>query len=131
MSRGKDAFERNGHRLVDLSGYLQHAAMRGSGRTNRRVQYYLDVENALALVQGAWASSRIAPPEIVKHCTVAEIDFERAEKATERVGFPIMPVVQQLTAFAPTVSASGVIGARRRKTSRTRQPFCRCAPGSN
>jgi 3-carboxy-cis,cis-muconate cycloisomerase len=88
---------------IDSSIYrdiFSTAAMRGVWSDESRVQYYLDVERALALVQGRLGIiPDRAAQEIVKHCTVSEIDFERLKKATERVGFPIMPVVQQLTAL--------------------------------
>src|SRR6202051_1251371 len=65
-----------------------------------RVQKYLDFEAALARAQ---ARSGIIPQEaadeIVKHCNVAEIDFAKLKTATERIGYPVLPVVQQLVAL--------------------------------
>jgi 3-carboxy-cis,cis-muconate cycloisomerase len=62
-----------------------------------RVQRYLDIEAALARVQ---ARLGVIPPEaadeIVRHCDVAEIDFVRLKAQTERIGYPVLPVVQQL-----------------------------------
>src|SRR5271154_6387565 len=37
--------------------------------------------------------------EIVKHCNVAEIDFAKLKIQTERIGYPVLPVVQQLVAL--------------------------------
>jgi 3-carboxy-cis,cis-muconate cycloisomerase len=75
-------------------------AMRAVWSDERRVQYYLDVEKALSLVQGRLGViPQNAAAEIARHCTAREIDFVKLKAATERVGFPIMPVVQQLTAL--------------------------------
>ncbi|MGH7715592.1 MAG: 3-carboxy-cis,cis-muconate cycloisomerase, partial [Vulcanimicrobiaceae bacterium] len=66
------------------------AKMRAVWSDEARVQYYLDVERALALVQGRLGIiPERAAQEIVKHCNAGEIDFERLKRATERVGFPI------------------------------------------
>ena len=65
-----------------------------------RIQHYLDIERALAESQ---ASLDIIPAEacqeISRHCDVAEMDFDKLRQATEHVGYPVLPVVQQLTAL--------------------------------
>jgi len=75
------------------------AAMRRIFSDEARVQYYLDIEAALARVQ---ARLGIIPDEaaveIIRHCHAAEIDFARLKTATERIGYPVLPVVQQLVA---------------------------------
>jgi len=72
-------------------------AMRGVFSDEGRVQAYLDVEAALARVQ---ARLGIIPAqageEIVRHCKVEEYDFAKLKKQTELIGYPVLPVVQQL-----------------------------------
>ena len=62
-----------------------------------RVQYYLDIEAALARVQ---ARLGVIPDEaaleIGRHCHADQFDFARLKTATERIGYPVLPVVQQL-----------------------------------
>ena len=63
----------------------------------RRVQHYLDIEAALARVQarlGIIPSE--AAEEICRHCQVAELDMALLKSQTERIGYPVLPVVQQL-----------------------------------
>src|SRR5258708_7995950 len=67
-----------------------------------RVQKYLDFEAALARAQARLGIiPKEAADEIVKHCSVAEIDFEKLKTQTERIGYPVLPVVQQLVALCP------------------------------
>jgi 3-carboxy-cis,cis-muconate cycloisomerase len=65
-----------------------------------RVQKYLDFEAALARAQ---ARLGIIPPnaadEIVRHCHVAELDFAKLEAETARIGYPVLPVVEQIVAL--------------------------------
>jgi 3-carboxy-cis,cis-muconate cycloisomerase len=72
-------------------------AMRQVWSDENRVQKYLDFEKALAVAQ---ARLKIIPQdacdEIVKHCDVKEYDFAKLKEATERIGYPVLPVVQQL-----------------------------------
>jgi 3-carboxy-cis,cis-muconate cycloisomerase len=72
-------------------------AMRQVWSDENRVQKYLDFEKALAVAQ---ARLKIIPQdacdEIVKHCDVAEYDMAKLKEATERIGYPVLPVVQQL-----------------------------------
>jgi 3-carboxy-cis,cis-muconate cycloisomerase len=62
-----------------------------------RVQKYLDFEAALAIAQ---ARLKIIPQEacdeIIKHCDAKEYDMAKLKEATERIGYPVLPVVQQL-----------------------------------
>lgn len=62
-----------------------------------RTSYYLAFEAALAKVQ---AQLHIIPQkaadEIAKHCTLEHIDFEELRRKTETIGYPILPMVQQL-----------------------------------
>ncbi|SMR50332.1 unnamed protein product [Zymoseptoria tritici ST99CH_3D1] len=63
----------------------------------QRTQYYLDFEAALAKAQ---AELGIIPQkacdEIVKHCTLDQLDFDLLRQQTELIGYPVLPVVQQL-----------------------------------
>src|SRR3954452_11421335 len=72
-------------------------AMRAVFSDERRVQHYLDIEAALARVQ---ARLGIIPGEaageICRHCHVAAFDRARLKTQTERIGYPVLPVVQQL-----------------------------------
>src|SRR6202521_1120884 len=65
-----------------------------------RIQKYLDIEAALARAQARLGViPQDACDEIVKHCNVAEIDFVKLKTATERIGYPVLPVVQQLVSL--------------------------------
>jgi 3-carboxy-cis,cis-muconate cycloisomerase len=72
-------------------------AMRKVWSDENRVQKYLDFEAALAKVQ---ARLKIIPQdaadEIVAHCDLKFMDMDRLREATERIGYPVLPVVQQL-----------------------------------
>ena len=65
-----------------------------------RIQKYLDIEAALARVQARLGIiPREAAEEICRHCTIDQFDFEKLKKQTERIGYPVLPVVQQLVAL--------------------------------
>jgi 3-carboxy-cis,cis-muconate cycloisomerase len=72
-------------------------AMRNVWSDGNRIQKYLDFEAALARAQ---AKLKIIPQEacdeIVKHCTVDRFDIDKLRKETERIGYPVLPVVAQL-----------------------------------
>src|ERR1700676_1913741 len=75
-------------------------AMRRVFSDGNRVQKYLDFEAALARAQARLGIiPQEAADEIVKHCNVAEIDFAQLKTQTERIGYPVLPVVQQLVAL--------------------------------
>src|ERR1700691_1233693 len=64
-----------------------------------RVQKYLDFEGALARAQARLGIiPQQAADEINRHCNVAEMDFAKLKTQTERIGYPVLPVVQQLVA---------------------------------
>ncbi|HEX4192072.1 MAG TPA: 3-carboxy-cis,cis-muconate cycloisomerase [Stellaceae bacterium] len=72
-------------------------AMRRVFSDENRVQCYLDIEAALARVQARLGIiPNDAAEEIARHCNVAEYDFALLKKQTERIGYPVLPVVQQL-----------------------------------
>ena len=72
-------------------------AMRQVWSDGNRIQKYLDFEAALARAQ---ARLRIIPQEacdeIQKHVTVDRFDIDKLKKETERIGYPVLPVVAQL-----------------------------------
>ena len=74
--------------------------MRAIWSDQSRIQRYLDFEAALAKAQ---AKLEIIPQdacdEIVRHCRVEEMDFDKLRQVTEHVGYPVLPVVEQLTAL--------------------------------
>ncbi len=72
-------------------------AMRNVFSDENRVQKYLDFEAALARAQAKLGIiPKEACDEIVKHCTADKIDMVKLKEATERIGYPVLPVVQQL-----------------------------------
>ena len=72
-------------------------AMRQVWSDGNRIQKYLDFEAGLARAQ---AKLKIIPQEacdeILKHVTVDQFDIEKLKKETERIGYPVLPVVAQL-----------------------------------
>src|SRR6516164_7067691 len=76
------------------------APMRAIFADENRIQKYLDIEAALALVQARLALiPQEACAEIRRHCTVDQFDFAKLKAATERIGYPVLPAVQQLVAL--------------------------------
>src|SRR5579864_9801133 len=64
-----------------------------------RVQCYLDIEAALALVQARLGLiPQRAADEITAKCTLDIIDMAKLKTQTELIGYPVLPVVQQLVA---------------------------------
>src|SRR5579862_7401246 len=75
-------------------------AMRRVFSDENRVQKYLDVEAALATVQARLGIiPQEACEEIRRHCTASAYDFALLKTQTERIGYPVLPVVQQLVAL--------------------------------
>jgi 3-carboxy-cis,cis-muconate cycloisomerase len=75
-------------------------AMRGVFSDENRVQKYLDFEAALARAQARLGIiPNEAAEEICRHCHAAEMDFAKLKTQTERIGYPVLPVVQQLVAL--------------------------------
>ena len=75
-------------------------AMRRVFSDENRVQKYLDFEGALARAQARLGIiPKEAAEEIVRHCNAAEIDMAKLKVQTEKIGYPVLPVVQQLVAL--------------------------------
>lgn len=72
-------------------------AMRRIWSDENRIQKYLDIEVALARVQ---AQLGIIPAEaateIAKHGDVLQYDVGKLKNRTEAIGYPVLPVVEQL-----------------------------------
>jgi 3-carboxy-cis,cis-muconate cycloisomerase len=65
-----------------------------------RTRYYLEIEAALARVQGRLGViPENAAAEIERQCRVENIDFAKLKTQTERVGYPVLGVVQQIVAL--------------------------------
>src|SRR5436305_12040753 len=74
-------------------------SMRQLFSDENRVQCYLDIEAALALVQARLGLiPQRAAEEITAKCTLDTIDMARLKSQTELIGYPVLPVVQQLVA---------------------------------
>jgi 3-carboxy-cis,cis-muconate cycloisomerase len=75
-------------------------AMRRVFSDEQRTAYYLEIEAALARVQGRLG---IIPPqaarEIDAKCRIENIDLNTLKQQTERIGYPILGVVQQIVAI--------------------------------
>ncbi|HEX3441267.1 MAG TPA: 3-carboxy-cis,cis-muconate cycloisomerase [Pseudolabrys sp.] len=72
-------------------------AMRTVFSDESRVQKYLDFEAGLARAQAKLGIiPKDAADEIVRHCSADKIDMAKLKEATERIGYPVLPVVQQL-----------------------------------
>ena len=66
----------------------------------QRTAYYLEIEAALARVQGRLGIIPAeAAREIESKCRVENIDFAKLKATTERIGYPILGVVQQIVAL--------------------------------
>jgi 3-carboxy-cis,cis-muconate cycloisomerase len=80
-----------------LGDIFSSEPMRRVFSDENRLAQYLTVEAALARVQGRLG---VIPPEaadeIVRHCRLEEIDLDRLKTQTERIGYPVLPLVQQL-----------------------------------
>ena len=78
---------------------FSEVSMRQVWSDENRTAKYLDVERALAKVQGALGIiPQEAADEIVKHCDVARIDWVKLKAKTEQIGYPIIAVVNQINA---------------------------------
>ena len=73
--------------------------MRGIWSDENRTAKYLDVERALAKVQGELGVIPAeAAAEIVRNCELSQIDWDQLKARTEQIGYPIIAVVNQINA---------------------------------
>src|SRR6476620_9877328 len=76
------------------------AAMRQVWSDENRTRKYLEIEAALARVQGRLGIiPREAADEIVRNCALEKIDMTKLRAQTERIGYPVLGVVSQLNAL--------------------------------
>src|SRR5512144_1472169 len=74
-------------------------AMRRVWSDENRTAKYLDIERALAKVQGELGIiPKEAADEIVRNCNLSQIDWARLKAKTEQIGYPIIAVVNQINA---------------------------------
>jgi 3-carboxy-cis,cis-muconate cycloisomerase len=75
-------------------------AMRRVFADENRIQRYLDVEAALARAQARLGIiPREAAAEIENHARMDKLDMAKLKKRTQVVGYPVLPVVEQLVAL--------------------------------
>jgi 3-carboxy-cis,cis-muconate cycloisomerase len=80
-----------------FQGIFSTDAMRQVWSDENRTQKYIDVERALAIVQGRLGLiPQEAADEIVSHCQLDQIDLVKLRAQTERIGYPILGVVTQI-----------------------------------
>nr|WP_315240153.1 3-carboxy-cis,cis-muconate cycloisomerase [uncultured Albidiferax sp.] len=75
------------------------ASMRAVWSDENRTAKYLDIERALAKVQGQLGIiPQEAADEIVQNCNIEMIDWAQLKAKTEQIGYPIIAVVNQINA---------------------------------
>jgi 3-carboxy-cis,cis-muconate cycloisomerase len=80
-----------------FQGIFSSDEMRSVWSDENRTQYYLDIEAALAKVQAKLGIiPQEAADEIISHCRLDQIDMVELRRQTERIGYPIIAVVNQL-----------------------------------
>ena len=86
--------------IIDSSifqGIFTTDAMRQVWSDENRTAKYVEIERALAIVQGRLGIiPKEAVVEIISHCRIEEIDMARLREQTERIGYPILGVVTQI-----------------------------------
>ena len=76
------------------------AAMRRVFSDEARTGHYLEIEAALARAQARLGIiPERAAREIVRQCRIENMDLARLKQQTERIGYPILGVVQQALFF--------------------------------
>jgi 3-carboxy-cis,cis-muconate cycloisomerase len=106
--------------------------MRHVWSDENRTQKYLDIEAALAKVQGRIGLiPKEAADEIVSHCRLDQIDMAKLRQQTERIGYPILGVVSQLNALCRDKLGEILpLGRDDAGHHTTPQPCCRFAKAS-
>src|SRR6187551_284719 len=74
-----------------FQGIFSSDEMRHVWSDENRTQKYLDIEAALARVQGRLGLiPQEAADEIVSHCQLEQMDMGKLRQQTERIGYPIL-----------------------------------------
>lgn len=85
---------------VIFQGIFSSDAMRHVWSDENRTRKYIDIERALAKVQGRLGLiPQEAADEIISHCEFDQIDMVKLRAQTERIGYPILGVVSQINAL--------------------------------
>ena len=75
-------------------------AMRFVWSDENRTAKYLNIERALAKVQGKLGIiPQEAADEIIRNCELGKIDMVKLREQTERIGYPVLGVVSQINAL--------------------------------
>jgi len=83
-----------------FQGIFTSDAMRQVWSDENRTRKYVDIERALAKVQGRLGLiPQEAADEIISHCQFDQIDMVKLRAQTERIGYPILGVVSQINAL--------------------------------
>lgn len=83
-----------------FQGIFSSDQMRSVWSDENRTQYYLDIEAALAKVQAELGIiPQEAADEIISHCRLDQIDMVELRRQTERIGYPIIAVVNQINSL--------------------------------
>lgn len=83
-----------------FQGIFSSDDMRSVWSDENRTQYYLDIEAALAKVQAELGIiPQEAADEIISHCRLDQIDMVELRRQTERIGYPIIAVVNQINSL--------------------------------
>jgi 3-carboxy-cis,cis-muconate cycloisomerase len=89
--------------LIDSSIFgniFSTAAMRQVWSDENRTRKYLQIESALAKVQGRLGIiPQEAAGEIIRNCNLDKIDLQKLREQTERIGYPVLGVVSQINAL--------------------------------
>src|SRR3954464_14149809 len=83
-----------------FQGIFSSDEMRHVWSDENRTQKYLEIESALAKVQGRIGLiPKEVADEIVSHCRLDQIHMGKLRQQTERICYPILGVVSQLNAL--------------------------------
>ena len=90
------------HESILFKDLFGPEAMRAGFSDGATIGRYLEVERAMARVQGRLGMiPEEAADAIVANAVLQNVDFERLEKRIQVVGYPILPVVEEIVAIVP------------------------------
>src|SRR5256885_5584137 len=106
-------------------------AMRQVWSDENRTRKYLDIEAALARVQARLGIIPAkAAAEIVRNCRLEKIDLSKLRAQTERIGYPVLGLVQQLVELCADGLGEWCHWAPPPRTSPTPPRCCKSARAS-